>query len=68
MPKRGVGHLNNLGGHAERNTKKTRFSQEQTRKDEKENVQVSYIPITENQDVLQTFYIHIIMGAIPAMC
>jgi hypothetical protein len=24
--------------------------------------------ITENQDVLQTFYIHIIMGAIPAMC
>jgi WD40 repeat protein len=26
------------------------------------------IDITENQDVLQTFYIHIIMGAIPAMC
>ncbi|OJA16517.1 hypothetical protein AZE42_00616 [Rhizopogon vesiculosus] len=37
MPKRKVGHLNNLGGHAERNTKKTRISKEQ--KKEKGNVQ-----------------------------
>src|SRR5882757_8447025 len=34
MPKRGVGRLNNLGGHAERNTKRTRIRKEQKKRRE----------------------------------
>lgn len=39
MPKRKAGHLSNLRGHAEINTKRTRVRKAQ--KEEKENVQVS---------------------------